>query len=70
MERIKKLERDKFFLKQKLRIKTKALWFASGLIQENLQKDKTQEQIYEMLKAIGKDLDDKEQENGRKKNDK
>ena len=41
MERIKKLERDKFFLKQKLRIKTKALWFASGLIQENLQKDKT-----------------------------
>ena len=68
MERIKKLERDKFFLKQKLRIKTKALWFASGLIQENLQKDKTQEQIYEMLKAIGKDLDDKEQQNGRKKN--
>ena len=65
MERIKKLERDKFFLKQKLRIKTKALWFASGLIQENLQKDKTQEQIYEMLKAIGKDLDDKEQQNGR-----
>ena len=59
MERIKKLERDKFFLKQKLRIKTKALWFASGLIQENLQKDKTQEQVYEMLKAIGKDLDDK-----------
>lgn len=68
MERIKKLERDKFFLKQKLRIKTKALWFASGLIQENLQKDKTQEQVYEMLKAIGKDLDDKEQQNGRKKN--
>lgn len=65
MERIKKLERDKFFLKQKLRIKTKALWFASGLIQENLQKDKTQEQIYEMLKAIGKDLDDKENKNGR-----
>lgn len=65
MERIKKLERDKFFLKQKLRIKTKALWFASGLIQENLQKDKTQEQVYEMLKAIGKDLDDKEQQNGR-----
>ena len=68
MERIKKLERDKFFLKQKLRIKTKALWFASELIQENLQKDKTQEQVYEMLKAIGKDLDDKEQQNGRKKN--
>ena len=65
MERIKKLERDKFFLKQKLRIKTKALWFASGLIQENWQKDKTQEQVYEMLKAIGKDLDDKEQQNGR-----
>lgn len=65
MERIKKLERDKFFLKQKLRIKTKALWFASGLIQENLQKDKTQEQVYEMLKAIGKDIDDKEQQNGR-----
>ena len=65
MERMKKLERDKCFLKQKLRIKTKALWFASGLIQENLQKDKTQEQIYEMLKAIGKDLDDKEQQNGR-----
>ena len=65
MERIKKLERDKFFLKQKLRIKTKALWFASGLIKENLQKDKTQEQVYEMLKAIGKDLDDKEQQNGR-----
>lgn len=68
MERIKKLERDKFFLKQKLRIKTKALWFASGLIQENLQKDKTQEQVYEMLKAIGKDLDDKEQQNGSNKN--
>ena len=68
MEQIKKLERDKFFLKQKLRIKTKALWFASGLIQENLQKDKTQEQVYEMLKAIGKDLDDKEQQNCRKKN--
>lgn len=50
-------------LKNKLRIKTKALWFASGLIQENLQKDKTQEQVYEMLKAIGKDLDDKEQKN-------
>ena len=55
-------------LKNKLRIKTKALWFASGLIQENLQKDKTQEQVYEMLKAIGKDLDDKEQQNGSNKN--
>ena len=37
----------------------------TGLIQENLQKDKTQEQVYEILKAIGKDLDDKEQQNGR-----
>lgn len=70
MEKIRKLERDKFFLKQKLRIKTKALWFASGLIQEALEKEKTQEQVYEMLKALGKDLDNKEKENGREKNDK
>ena len=41
---------------KKLKIKTKALWFAAGIIADNnIIPNKTQETIYEMLKAIGLD---------------
>ena len=49
-------------IKTKLSIKTRALWFAAGILCDNkIIPNKTQEDIYEMLKAIGKDIYDKDQ---------
>ena len=38
----------------KLAIKTQALWIASEIIQINIEPNKTQKEIYEILKALGK----------------
>lgn len=41
-------------LKLRLGIKTRALWFSAQLIQEKLEPNKTVDQVYEMLKFMGK----------------
>lgn len=38
----------------KLSIKTQALWEAAKILQEKLEPNKTVDQVYEMLKLIGK----------------
>lgn len=54
---------------QKLRIKTSGLWFSAGVIADNnLMPNKTQEEIYEILKMMGLQISEenkkKEQANG------
>ena len=38
----------------KLTVKTQALWEAAKILQEKLETNKTVDQVYEMLKLIGK----------------
>lgn len=38
----------------KLSVKTQALWEAAKILQEKLEPNKTVDQVYEMLKMIGK----------------
>lgn len=38
----------------KLTVKTQALWEAAKILQEKLEPNKTVDQVYEMLKLIGK----------------
>ena len=60
-KKIKKIvKNNNYLLKQKSRLtaklecKTNALWFASEIIQEKVEPTKTVEQVYEMLKLVGK----------------
>lgn len=53
----KKAKRIQWFNKMltiRLGIKTKALWYSAQVIQQNLQPDKTIDEVYEMLKFMGK----------------
>ena len=53
-KKVKKLFKNNSMLKIRLKIKTKALWFASQIIQEKLEPNKTVDEVYEMLKFVGK----------------
>ena len=53
-KKVKKLFKNNNRLKIKLKIKTKALWFASQVIQEKIEPNKTVDEVYEMLKIVGK----------------
>lgn len=53
-KKIKSILKNKRYLVMKLAIKTQALWIASEIIQINIEPNKTQKEIYEILKALGK----------------
>lgn len=53
-KKIKSILKNKRYLVMKLAIKTQALWIASEIIQINIEPKKTQKEIYEILKALGK----------------
>lgn len=53
-KKIKSILKNKRYLVMKLAIKTQALWIASEIIQINIETKKTQKEIYEILKALGK----------------
>ena len=51
-----KLLKQKEWLTIRLKIKTKSLWFAAQVIQEKLEPTKTVDQVYELLKFMGKNI--------------
>lgn len=51
-----KLLKQKEWLTIRLKIKTKSLWFAAQVIKEKLEPTKTVDQVYEILKFMGKNL--------------
>ena len=53
-KKIKSILKNKRYLVMKLAVKTQALWIASEIIQINIEPNKTQKEIYEILKALGK----------------
>lgn len=53
-KKIKSILKNKRYLVMKLAVKTQALWIASEIIQINIEPKKTQKEIYEILKALGK----------------
>ena len=54
-------------MSNKLGVKTKALWFAAGIIADNnLQPGANQQQVYEMLKVVGNQLWQEYQQNLKK----
>lgn len=59
------LLKNKRHLIRGLGIKTKALWIASDIIQKNVEPKKTQTEIYEILKTLGR-AEYEEQEQAKK----
>lgn len=56
--------KQKHRMSNKLGVKTKALWFAAGIIADNnLQPGANQQQVYEMLKVVGNQLWQEYQQN-------
>lgn len=59
--------KQKHKMSNKLGAKTKALWFAAGVIADNnLQPGANQQQVYEMLKVVGNQLWQEYQQNLKK----
>ena len=59
--------KQKHKMSNKLGVKTKALWFAAGIIADNnLQPGANQQQVYEMLKVVGNQLWQEYQQNLKK----
>ena len=59
--------KQKHKMSNKLGAKTKALWFAAGIIADNnLQPGADQQQVYEMLKVVGSQLWQEYQQNLKK----
>lgn len=54
-KRVKKIIKHNNTLVIKLGVKTRALWIAAEIIQEKIEPNKTAEQVYEMLKFMGKE---------------